>query len=222
MKFYNRERDKIYFTSDNHFFHGNILKFCPERYQFLSDDDLEIMKSGDSHAIRHLKVSENSIERMNNAMIERWNSVVPKDGIVFFLGDFALRCNSREVNNIRSALNGKIYFIEGNHDEVAGQIKDSFEWLGSYQEIKIEDKDTERGIQDITLCHYAMKVWNHSHHGAIMLYGHSHRSLPDDPNLLSIDVGVDCHDFYPISYDQVKEIMKKKAFKPIDHHGDKK
>jgi calcineurin-like phosphoesterase family protein len=64
-----------------------------------------------------------------------------------------------------------------------------------------------------------MKVWNKSHHGAWHLYGHSHGSLPDDINSLSFDVGVDSHDYKPISYEEVKRIMKKKIFKPLDHHG---
>jgi len=66
-----------------------------------------------------------------------------------------------------------------------------------------------------------MRVWNKSHHGALNLYGHSHGSLPDDPHALAIDVGVDCHNFTPISFEQVKKIMSKKTFKPIDHHGEK-
>ena len=35
--------------------------------------------------------------------------------------------------------------------------------------------------QDIVLCHYAMRVWQKSHYGAWMLYGHSHGTLPDNP-----------------------------------------
>ena len=48
---------------------------------------------------------------------------------------------------------------------------------------------------------------------------HSHGSLADDPNSLSFDVGVDCHDFKPVSLDRVSEVMASKTFKPIDHHG---
>jgi calcineurin-like phosphoesterase family protein len=64
-----------------------------------------------------------------------------------------------------------------------------------------------------------MRVWNKSHHGAWHLYGHSHGTLPDDPNALSFDCGVDCHNYTPISFEQVEAIMAKKTFKPIDHHG---
>ena len=44
-------------------------------------------------------------------------------------------------------------------------------------------------------------------------------SLPDDPNSLSMDVGVDCHNFFPVSFEEFDARMKKKTFKPIDHHG---
>ncbi|VXC07823.1 conserved hypothetical protein [Chryseobacterium sp. 8AT] len=42
------------------------------------------------------------------------------------------------------------------------------------------------------------------------MYGHSHGTLSDDEMSLSIDVGVDCHNFYPVSYEEIKELMKKK------------
>jgi hypothetical protein len=42
-----------------------------------------------------------------------------------------------------------------------------------------------------------MRVWNRSHHGSWHLYGHSHGRLPEPPTLLSMDVGVDTHDFRP-------------------------
>jgi len=34
-----------------------------------------------------------------------------------------------------------------------------------------------------------------------------------------MDVGVDCWDYYPISFEKVKEVMLKKQFQPIDHHS---
>lgn len=117
---------------------------------------------------------------------------------------------SDEGQSLLKNLNGAIYYIRGNHDKFNSKIS-YFEWIKDFAEIKVND-------QKITLCHYAMRVWNCSHHGAWHLYGHSHGSLPDDPNSLSFDVGVDCWDFKPISFEQVKERMKQKTFKPIDHH----
>lgn len=40
--------------------------------------------------------------------------------------------------------------------------------------------------QRIVLCHYAMRVWNHSSHGAWHLYGHSHGRLPSVDASLSM------------------------------------
>jgi calcineurin-like phosphoesterase family protein len=65
--------------------------------------------------------------------------------------------------------------------------------------------------QGIVLCHYAMKVWPHHSRGTWQLYGHSHGNLPDDPLSLSMDVGVDSHDFRPWPFDEIQTIMKMKA-----------
>jgi calcineurin-like phosphoesterase family protein len=59
-----------------------------------------------------------------------------------------------------------------------------------------------------------MRAWNKHGYGSWMLYGHSHGTLPDDPHALSIDVGMDCHDFVPISYEEIKDIMSKKDWSP--------
>ena len=63
-----------------------------------------------------------------------------------------------------------------------------------------------------------MRVWNKSHHGAWQLYGHSHGSLPDDPNALSFDVGCMLFDYEPLEFEDVKKIMSNKNYKPVDHH----
>jgi calcineurin-like phosphoesterase family protein len=56
-----------------------------------------------------------------------------------------------------------------------------------------------------------MKVWPHHSRGTWQLYGHSHGNLPDDPLSLSMDVGVDSHDFRPWHFDEIQAIMKTKA-----------
>ena len=51
-----------------------------------------------------------------------------------------------------------------------------------------------------------------------MLHGHCHGSLPDDPCALRLDVGVDVWGFKPVSYEQIKERMKTKTPRAVDHH----
>jgi calcineurin-like phosphoesterase family protein len=111
-------------------------------------------------------------------------------------------------------LNGKIYLIKGNHEYSALRVPDRFESIKDYQELYVEDEDATQGKQKIILFHYAMRTWNGSHRGVWQLYGHSHGTLPDDEMALSVDVGVDCHNFYPVSYEEIKEIMKRKKWIP--------
>ena len=76
--------------------------------------------------------------------------------------------------------------------------------------------------------HYAMRTWNRQHKGAWQLYGHSHNNLPELPTLMSMDVGIDAHDYRPISFDEVKKHMeakmkfadKNKLKVTEDHHTD--
>ncbi len=155
---------------------------------------------------------KDSVE-MNETIISNWNKVVKRDDLVYHLGDFCFGKTDAEFDIYFKRLNGLIVFIKGNHDRLAWKNRHKFyAYHDSYHEIEI-------GEQNITLCHYAMRVWNKSHYSAWHLYGHSHGSLSDDPHSLSFDCGVDCHNFTPINLEQVKEIMSKKLFKPIDHHG---
>jgi calcineurin-like phosphoesterase family protein len=152
---------------------------------------------------------------MDETIIANWNRVVGKHDLVYHLGDFAFGTGEYVFDSYFKRLNGLIVFVKGNHDRLAWQNRNKFySHSDGLREIEVKG-------QDITLCHYAMRVWNKSHYGAWQLYGHSHGTLPDDPHARAIDVGVDCHNFTPISFEQVGEIMAKKLFKPIDHHGDR-
>ena len=89
-----------------------------------------------------------------------------------------------------------------------------FEWIRDVYTVRV-------GKQSIFLSHYAHRVWDKSHHGVYHLYGHSHGTLPDLNDSLSFDVGVDCHNYTPLSFEEVTSIMNKKNWKPQDHHGSK-
>lgn len=147
---------------------------------------------------------------MNSKLMENWNTKIAQDDTVYHIGDFCF-ADEKEGQSILDRLNGKKYLVTGNHDKVGSKLL-GWESVEPYKEINVDG-------QFIVLCHYAMRVWNKSHHGAWMLYGHSHGSLPDDPAALSIDVGVDCHGYMPLNMSDIRRIMKNKTYKPIDHHG---
>jgi hypothetical protein len=98
----------------------------------------------------------------------------------------------------------KIFAVAGNHDKEARKLTEEFSWLNNLAEISIHG-------QLIVLCHYAMRVWSRSHHGSWHLYGHSHGRLPEPPTSLSMDVGVDTHDFRPWHYDEISRLMTARA-----------
>ncbi len=83
---------RIFFISDTHFYHRNVIEYCNRPFK----DELE----------------------MNRIMIDNWNNTVTDEDTVYFLGDFALRHNVEEVyKDIGKQLKGHILFIRGNHDK---------------------------------------------------------------------------------------------------------
>lgn len=187
---------KNWFTSDLHLGHGNIIKYSNR--PFVDTNEM------DAHII-------NEINRV----------VMPGDSL-YMLGDWLFGPNKIErliAYRARIACQN-IITIWGNHDDVIRhdqRVRDCFKWSGDFLETHIEN-------QRFTLVHYAMRVWDKSHHGAYHLYGHSHGTLPDDPTSRSFDCGVDTElfghkRFTPYSMGEVHSIMKHhKRFTPIDHH----
>lgn len=184
----------VFFTADTHFSHANIIKYCKRPF--------------------------NSVTEMDNKLVDNWNAKVGPDDLVYHLGDF---CFNPKPEQYFYRLNGKIRLIRGNHDRDTDNAYDSVIKLGLEEKyLSIEDVRCVRiEGQEIWLSHYAHRVWPKSHRGTWHLYGHSHGTLPDDPNALSFDCGVDCHNFSPLSFNEVKAIMSKKTFKAVDHHGSK-
>lgn len=166
---------------------------------------------------------------MNDTLIERWNSKVGSNDMVFHLGDFCFGrdANTKDVLDIIHSLNGKIYLIPGNHDKIALECANIISQTSSSGKSKMvvlpelytyyhQDTNVPKGRRMIVMCHYAMRVWCSSHRGESWhLYGHSHGTLPDAPNSLSMDVGVDVNNFYPFSYEDITGIMDKKNYIPL-------
>lgn len=145
-----------------------------------------------------------NVKEQEEKIFDNHNSLVKPNDIVYFLGDVAM---TREgVISALKKMNGQIYFILGNHDmKFIPIIKQYCKLVTPLMDIKISG-------QKITLCHFAMRVWNCSHFGAWQLYGHSHGNL--SPIGKQYDVGVDNNNFKPISFEEVTEIMKTKE----QHH----
>jgi calcineurin-like phosphoesterase family protein len=177
----------VWFTSDTHWGHKNIIK--------------------------HTERPFGSVRQMDEALVKNWNRVVKKGDIVYHLGDVGHKCSPAYLKKILDQLNGRIYLIHGNHDRVAmsTQCKGRFESITPLKEAFITDSSSRKGRRVIVLCHYAMRVWNMRHWGSWHLYGHSHGKLEEDPGAMAFDVGVDSWDYTPVSYAQVRSKMNQRT-----------
>jgi calcineurin-like phosphoesterase family protein len=168
-----------FFTADHHFNHKGIIEHCNRPFK--------------------------NVLAMNEYLINCWNEVVPRGGLVYHLGDFAWGTGkgygTLGVGEIIDRLNGQIILVRGSHDKPAIKLAHGFVKISLLEEVSING-------QLIVLCHYAMRVWRASHFNSWHLYGHSHGRL--EPIGKSLDVGVDGHNFYPWSFDEIKQYMEKR------------
>ena len=166
---------------------------------------MTIFFTGDTHfghanIIKYCNRPYSSVTEMNEMLIKNWNDTVDPTDTIYHVGDFAFDNNPHKF---LVRLNGHKVLIKGNHDKKPVQVCPGWMQVADYKEIKVEG-------QTIILFHYSMRVWNKSGHGSWQLFGHSHGNLPDDSKSLSIDVGVDCHGYHPISFEKVRSLMAKK------------
>ena len=167
----------IYFTSDQHLSHKKVIEYCNRPFQ--------------------------TVEEMNECIIDNFNSIVSPIDTTYFLGDFCF--SNGNFEKYMKMLNGQKHFVIGNHDPK--NIKKFTHLFNSISQIK----QIEVNGKTIVLCHFPMYIWNKKQYGAIHFHGHCHGALKQytNTNNLTIDVGVDCWNFKPVSFDQVKYKMYK-------------
>lgn len=181
MKNIKVQHDKVWFTSDLHFWHKNVCKYCDRPYE--------------------------SLEEMHEAIINNWNSVIKNDDDVFLLGDMGF-CGIEKLRVLIARLNGKIHLVQGNHDsdKVVNNLYGSGYIHSVCDVIQVTVVgDEECPNQELTLCHYPWSDWPNKERGAWMIHGHQHQ-LPDTPSCSYAhwDVGLDKNNMRPINFEQLK------------------
>lgn len=188
LKFYTKDQS-IWFTSDTHFCHENIIKYCNRPF--------------------------NSVKEHDETLIERWNEKVQRNDIIFHLGDFGFASESK-LKSILNELNGIKYLIFGNHDwrRMSETICTRyFQEVSQQMVIKVDE-------QLIYLNHFPFLCFSGSWKGldaSWQLFGHVHSGPNNDSGLdnerlrylfpTQFDVGVDHNNFYPYSFNEIKEII---------------
>ena len=192
-------------TSDSHYGHNNVIKYSNRPFA--------------------------DAEEMDEVLISNHNSVVKPTDTVIHLGDFAFSGPAR-IKEILNRLNGKYIFLPGNHDnqfwkdrslldrfENAAQLREITKRIdGAKFNMSMEVKYGDRGL--IVLQHYSMLTWNKSHHGSLMLHGHSHGLLRYPKPMRMMDVGVDPQNYYPILLADVVTQLEKISPPTFDHQGE--
>lgn len=162
---------RIFFSSDTHYFHTNVIKYCERPFS--------------------------TVKEMNDSMINSWNSVISDDDVAFHVGDFSLSrsASSHDVAEVISRLKGKKILIRGNHD----QYDDSFFLSAGFKAV-VESINLGGVLLVHYPLHeaFARKVKD-SHWGEVshVIHGHTHKR--DTPEFdAHFNVAVDRHDFIPV------------------------
>ena len=190
---------QIYFTSDLHFSHKNIAKFCPQfRTQTTVDD-------------------------MDEALIAYWNATVKPEDIVYNLGDVSFARDVPAIAKVLRRLNGQHHLIFGNHDNVIinnskyflnATKNDGNPMLSSMQYyLKLH---LEMLSEPLILFHYPIQEWDGCHKGWYHLYGHLHDRMAKVPGRL-LNVGYDLHGRFLTPQD-IETFLAR--LPKVEHHGE--
>lgn len=169
-------------------------------YWFTSDEHY-----GHKNIIRYSERPFHTIEEMDETLIENHNSVVQKNDMTIHAGDFTLWKNIKGIyERYINKLNGKHIFLVGSHDYwLRGNGNDQI-WQ---RNISIHNKK-----YFFVVCHYNMRTWHKSHYNSFQLFGHSHGRL--EPTGKQHDIGVDNNNYYPVSAEQIFNIMQGRDDNP--------
>lgn len=175
---------RVWFTSDTHFWHRNIIKYCP---------------NSRGHFANEIEMTEH--------LISAWNSRVESNDIIYHLGDVAFG-KPAKATEILECLKGIKILVRGNHDlhylKHSAFIDMWDDIYDSYLEIEIDNIP-------VTLCHFPLVEWDRMHYGAFHLYGHVHGKRMGKERGRCMDVGVDTrHDLAPWSWKEIREHLSKR------------
>ena len=142
----------IWFTSDTHFGHENIIKYCERPFK--------------------------DYKEMDETIIKNWNERVADEDVVYFLGDFCFK-KSKEAptGNVfeyyRKQLKGDIIFIQGNHDRnnsTKTPIQSILIKYGGNKILLIHNIDGVTKFYPLILCGHVHEKWQFKklHAGSIV------------------------------------------------------
>jgi len=191
----------IWFTSDTHFSHKSIVKYCPKtRGQFVEPD------------------GSPALYWMNQTMVDEWNSKVQPDDIVYFLGDWSLNHNVR--NKYLAMLNGRIFWVRGNHDSKIEKSRHLVQAIAKRSMVVEHDGlkmflvhspyDAHEAPDDVdfVVCGHVHDLWQYKKKGDVVspyiTKEHQEGEFVARHNI--INVGLDAWEFKMLSFRELKAL----------------
>ena len=211
MKIILEKGQKLFFTSDTHYNHSNI---CSATTNWTKGE-------GSTRKF-------DSLEKMNDTLVNNINEVVGENDILFHLGDWSFG-GFDKIPEFRNRIICKnVHLLLGNHDHHIEKNKEDirrlFSSVNQYLELQVKyNMNTPiQGVVNLVLMHYLIASWNNMNKGWINLHGHVH--LPSNKRIAqgrAMDVGVDGNNLKPVSLKEVlglRERPVKNLSIPKDHH----
>ena len=199
----------VFITSDCHFSHKNLVRGVTNWRT----------KNGEipTNSTRDF----NTIEEMNQRLVDNINNVVGQDDTLIMLGDVAFGGFDNIGLFLDRLICKNIHLVIGNHDHHIennrGNIQDRFLSVQHYLEANICDVN-------FILCHYPLQSWNGLNKGVIHLHGHTHLSVRHKwGNGKRLDVGMDGNNMHPYKITEIVHMMDRREIgsdMSNDHHLD--
>jgi calcineurin-like phosphoesterase family protein len=197
---------KVYFTSDTHFSHANIIKYCNR--PFYKDGDF--IGEGDiaNRPWINDDIKQKRAEWMNEVLIKNWNSVVNPEDVVYHLGDFGY-INSNDYKKLIDELNGNIIVFQGNHDsnnKIKTYLIKGMMYFGSKSVYAQHHPPEDIPNCDFCICGHVHDKWKHK----------IYRKHPNTP---IINLSCDVWDYKPVSTNSLLKYygLIKKGI--VNEHG---
>jgi calcineurin-like phosphoesterase family protein len=203
---------KRWFTSDQHYGHSNIVRYC--RRPTLRKTDLDAKGNWVSP-----EVAIEAAKRSDDFLIKHANMRVKSDDMVISVGDFICYGAEKGVQGLRNhpdfylnQLNGQYVLIEGNHDaqnNVKSVGRHLITTIGKLR-VFVSHFPTDDDHQDPALIEYVYKRCDFA------LCGHVHEKWKEKmvdtyrgTQFLNINVGIDARKYIPISDSEIYNIYEK-------------
>lgn len=200
---------KVWVTSDTHWDHRRIIGYCRRPWLYFDTDNKAREVAGEPY-----EISDRALAAHNDALIDNINLLVHEQDALFILGDVAWN-GLETLGRFREQLRCQdIHVLIGNHDDEA-DLRSVFGDDRVHERLMLE-VDGSGGKRKAVLDHFAGFSWEGSHKGVWNLFGHTHGALDrrherDPQFLLTLDVGVDSHDFRPWSWhDEIVPLMDRR------------